>query len=146
MSTTGRTFRVAQARLTAMCRRLAVEALITEIDGEQVRDFIMGNPRPALESAFEDGLWKAGFKSAFCKVEAEAVEIAFDFEAQAPPSLHHLAVHIRRIAAELKPGQSCGVISSVRRGNHLVVKFRFEPRRSGMEQFTRYRERRGSTG
>jgi hypothetical protein len=42
----------------------------------------MGNPRLAVESAFEDELWKAGFKDAFCKVEGEAVEIAFDFEAQ----------------------------------------------------------------
>ena len=121
-------------------RRLALEALITEIDGEQVRDFIMGNPRPALERAFEDELWKAGFKDAFCKVAGEAVEITVDFEAQPPASLHYLAVFIRGIAGKLRPEQSCCTILSVRRGNHVVVRFKFEPRRSGWEQFSRYRE------
>jgi hypothetical protein len=124
--------------------RFAVEALIAKVDGEQVRDFIMGNPRPALESAFEYELWKAGFKDAFCKIEGEAVQIAFNFEAHPSPRFHVLAVHIRRITAGLRPGESCGTISSVRRGNHVVVKFNFEPRLSGMEQFTRYRERRAS--
>jgi hypothetical protein len=119
-----------------------VEALITEIDDEQVRDFILGNPRPALERAFEDGLWKEGFKNSFCKVDGESVQIAFNFEAQAPPALHDLAIHIRRIARGLRPGESCGTITSVRRGTHVVVKFVFKPRLSGMEQFARYRERR----
>jgi len=149
MSRTAKSFRTAQPRLAAdasagVRRRLAVEALITEIDGEQVRDFIMGNPRPALERAFEDGLWRAGFKDSFCKVEGESVQIAFNFEAQSSPALHDLAMKIRRIAGALRPGESCGTISSVRRGNRVAVKFNFEPRRSGMEQFTRYRERQGS--
>jgi hypothetical protein len=122
-------------------RRLAVEALIAEIDGELVRDFILGNPRPALERAFEDELWKAGFKNSFCKVEGESVQIAFNFEAQAPSRPHDLAMYIRRIAAALRAGESCGTITSVRRGTHVVVKFVFEPRLSGMEQFTRYRGR-----
>jgi hypothetical protein len=41
-------FRLA-LRATARVRRcLALEALITEMDGEQIRDSIMGNPRSAL--------------------------------------------------------------------------------------------------
>jgi hypothetical protein len=125
------------------CR--AFQAVLAEVEDMTARDFILGQPpRPALERAFEDGLWKARFKAAFCKVEGEGVQIVFDFEAQPPPRLHDLAVYIRRIAAELRPGESCGTISSVRRDNRVVVKFTFGPRRSGMEQFTRYRERRAS--
>ena len=143
MSGTAKRFRTAQ-RLTCHAsagvrRRFAVEALIAEVNGEQVRDFILGNPRPALERAFEDELWRVGFKNSFCKVEGESVQIAFNFEALAPPALHDLALHIRRIAAGLRPRESCGTISSVRRGNRVGVNFRFEPRRSGREQFTRYR-------
>jgi len=148
---TGKALRLVQSRLTwdasaGVRRRLAVEALIAEVDDEQVRDFILGHPRPAMEVEFEQKLWQAGFKDAFCKVDGEAVEIAFDFEAQPPPPLHHLAIYIRRIAGGFRPGESCGTISSVRRGSYVVVKFKFEPRRSGMEQFTRYRQRRSSTG
>jgi hypothetical protein len=47
-------------------------------------------------------------------MQGEAVQIVFDFEAEPPPRLHDLAVHIRRIAAGLRPGKSCGTISSVR--------------------------------
>jgi hypothetical protein len=137
--------RLARDASAGVRRRFAVEALIAEIDDQQVRDFIMGNPRPTLERAFEDELWEAGFKDAFCKVEGDRVQIVFDFEAQAPPALHDLAMNIRRIAGALRPGESCGTISSVRRGDHIVVKFKFEPRRSGWEQFSRYRERRGPT-
>ena len=94
-----------------------LEALIAEIDGEQVKDFIMGNPRPVLERAFEDQLWNAGFKNAFSRVAGEAVQIMFDFEAQPPPRFRDIAVHIRRIAAGVRPGESCGTIFSTQSGN-----------------------------
>ena|SRR5579859_963401 len=126
-------------------RRCSVlDALLTELDDQQIRDFIMGNERPEFESAFEQRLWKMGIKDATCRTSegGQTVEIAFNFDEQPEPPRTHLHSYIRGIAQELKPEASCGTIVYTGRGRRLIASFRFEPRRTGMDQFRRYRERR----
>jgi hypothetical protein len=146
----GRTFWETISRLNSGAdagevRRCSVlDALLTELDDQQIRDFIMGNERPELESEFEKWLWKLGFKDVTCRTSegGQAVEITFNFDAQPEPPRTHIHSFLNGIARELKPGFSCGTILYTGRGRRLIASFRFEPRRTGMDQFRRYRERR----
>jgi hypothetical protein len=149
MSGTAKRFRTA-LRLTCdasggVDSRNVLEALLAEVNDTSARDFILAQPpRPELEHGFEERLLQLGFEHVFCRTQAEAVEILFEFESQSPPPLHYLSRQVRRVASELRPTQTCGTILSTRRGNRVVVKFKFEPRRTGLEQFTRYWERQAS--
>jgi hypothetical protein len=125
-------------------RRYALEALLAELDDQQVRNFILGNPRPPLEVEFERWLWQLGLKDSIAHAidDGQGMEISFGFDARAEPPRTHLHSFITGITRELKPESSCGTIVYTRQGGRLIATFRFEPRRTGMDQFRRYRERR----
>jgi hypothetical protein len=124
-------------------RHYALEALLPDIDDRLVRDFIMGNPRPVLEVEFEQWLWKLGLKSASVRMAegGQEAEVTFDFDTQPEPPRTHIHSFLKGIAQELKPGFSCGTILYTRRGYRLIANFHFQPPRSGMEQFRKWRER-----
>jgi hypothetical protein len=125
-------------------RARVLDALLTELDDQQVRDFILANERPELESEIEKWLWKVGFKDATCRTYdgGQEVEITFNFDAQPELPDTHIRSYIVGIAKELRPNESTGTITYVRRRKRLIATFRLQPRRTGMDQFRRYRERR----
>jgi hypothetical protein len=96
--------------------------------------------RPVLNSL----LRRAAFRRSQLLDVPQPLQSFVQFESQFYRDFFGSFVLPKRTTLQNRAGESCGTITSVRKGNHVVVKFKFEPRRSGMEQFTRYRERRSS--
>ena len=126
-----------------MRRNSVLDSLLTELDDQQIRDFILGNPRPVLEVEFEQWLWKLGLKDVSVRTSegGRAIEVTFNFDAQPEPPRTHIHSFLTGIAQELKPGFCCGTIVYTRQRGRLIAAFHFEPRRTGLEQFRKWRER-----
>jgi len=106
-------------------------------DSAAARDFILNNPRPDVEVAFELGLHEAGFEGAYCHALDQNrgmviwLKRSGDYEEFFGP----LARVLRAIAAEHHLRIPSGSLRGRGQGNRLRVTFLLEPARPTIEHY-----------
>ena len=108
-----------------------LDALAEALPGDTAaaRDFILDNPRPALEVEFEMRLRAAGYENAYCRTldQPPGMGVWLNRTGEPDEFFGPLVRVLRGIAAELHLRIPSGSMRGRGRGNRLRTKFVLEP-------------------